>query len=352
MSEEAKAAVAGEATNAPEAAEALLEVRELATHFRTDDGVVPAVDGISFSVARGETLALLGESGCGKSVTALSILRLLDYPPASHPTGAVLFEGRDLLKASERELRRVRGNRIAMIFQEPMTSLNPVYTVGEQIVEAVTLHQRVSRTEAIERAIEGLRRVQIPEPEKRLANYPHQMSGGMQQRVMIAMALACDPDLLMADEPTTALDVTVQAEILDLLAALQRERGLAMLFITHDLGVAARVATRVAVMYAGRIVESAAAREIYARPLHPYTLGLFRSLPRMGRRPGRLYQIPGQVPSPLEFPAGCRFHPRCAWADGRCRVEAPRLVEHRARHAAACWRTGPEGLPPIEEDEA
>jgi peptide/nickel transport system ATP-binding protein len=327
----------------------LLEVRELRTWFRTDIGEVPAVDGVSFDVGRGETLALLGESGCGKSVTALSILRLLDYPPAWHPGGQILFEGGDVLTMPAGKLRRLRGGRISMIFQEPMTSLNPVYTVGEQIVEAIVEHQEVSRAEAVERAVEALRAVQIPAPETRLESHPHEMSGGMQQRAMIAMALACDPELLIADEPTTALDVTVQAEILDLLSRLQSERRLAMLFITHDFGVAARVATRIAVMYAGKIVEMATTADLFAVALHPYALGLFRSLPRMGRRLKRLYQIPGSVPSPLAFPPGCRFHPRCAYAVERCREQAPPLIEHRPDHWAACWRTSAAGLPPIEE---
>ncbi len=317
----------------------LLDVRDLRTYFSTPEGEVPAVDGISFSVRSGETLALLGESGCGKSVTALSLLRLLEYPPAHHPSGRIIFEDVDLLGLPIAELRKRRGGSIAMIFQEPMTSLNPVFTVGNQLLEAIKLHQEVGYEEALERAIESLRQVQIPSPEDRLANYPHEMSGGMQQRVMIAMALACDPEFLIADEPTTALDVTVQAEVLELLAGLRIEKKLAMLFITHDLGVAASVADRVAVMYAGRIVEIASADNLYGNPQHPYTVGLFKSVPVMGRTGERLYQIPGQVPSPLEFPAGCRFHPRCPRASDQCRREHPAfsVVSGKADHAVACW---------------
>jgi peptide/nickel transport system ATP-binding protein len=317
----------------------LLDVQDLRTYFSTPEGEVPAVDGVSFSVKAGQTLALLGESGCGKSVTALSLLRLLEYPPAHHPSGRIYFEGVDLLQLPMGELRKRRGGSISMIFQEPMTSLNPVFTVGNQLLEAIKLHQNLNDQEALDRAVESLRQVQIPSPADRLANYPHEMSGGMQQRVMIAMALACDPEFLIADEPTTALDVTVQAEVLELLGRLRIEKKLAMLFITHDLGVAASVADRVAVMYAGRIAEIASAENIYRNPQHPYTVGLFKSVPVMGRTGERLYQIPGQVPSPLDFPTGCRFHPRCPRASDQCRREHPELtpIPGQDDHAIACW---------------
>ena len=315
---------------------ALLEVNELQTHFFTERGVAKAVDGVTFSVNAGETLCLVGESGCGKSVTALSILRLVT-PPGRIVGGGIRFDGRDLLALSKDEMRQIRGNQISMIFQEPMTSLNPVFTVGNQIAEAIRLHQRVSKAEARNRTIEMLRKVQISSPETRVDDYPHQMSGGMLQRVMIAMALACNPKLLIADEPTTALDVTVQAQILELLAQLRQEFKMAVLLITHDLGIVAEVADHVAVMYAGKIVEHATAMDLFARPSHPYTLGLFNSLPSRVKPDQKLAVIPGNVPSPLEFPTGCKFHPRCPFAVDRCRAEEPPLAEVSAGHRSACF---------------
>jgi oligopeptide/dipeptide ABC transporter ATP-binding protein len=315
---------------------ALLAVEHLQTHFFTDSGVAKAVDGVTFSVNPGSTLCLVGESGCGKSVTALSILRLVP-PPGRIVGGSIRFDGRDLLSLPKEEMRQMRGNRISMIFQEPMTSLNPVFTIGNQIGEAIELHQKVSKAEARHRTIEMLRKVQIPSPETRVDSYPHEMSGGMLQRVMIAMALACNPKLLIADEPTTALDVTVQAQILELLAQLQEEFKMALLLITHDLGIVAEVADHVAVMYAGKIVEHAGAKELFARPSHPYTLGLFHSLPVRGKRDQRLAVIPGNVPSPLESPGGCKFHPRCPFAADRCRAEEPPLANVGAAHRSACF---------------
>ncbi len=318
----------------------LLEVENLKTHFFTRDGVVRAVDGVSFTIQRGETLALVGESGCGKSVTSLSILRLIASPPGRIVEGAIRFEGRDLLALSEPDMRKVRGNEISMIFQEPMTSLNPVLTVGSQIAEALVLHRGLSRSDAMARAVEMLRLVNISEPTRRVSEYPHQMSGGMRQRVMIAMALACDPKLLIADEPTTALDVTIQAQILDLMRALKEKTGAAILLITHDLGVVAEMAQRVVVMYAGRKVEEAPVDDLFARPRHPYTRGLLKSVPRLGsaksaRQP--LAEIPGMVPSLREPMIGCAFAMRCAHATDRCRAEAPPLETKTDRHVVACW---------------
>ena len=323
--------------------ETLLSIEELSTHFFTEDGVARAVDGVSFRLRRGATFGLVGESGCGKSVTALSILRLVASPPGRIVSGRIVFDGRDLLTLPEEEVRRVRGNRIAMIFQEPMTSLNPVFTIGSQIIEAIVLHQHAGKAEARERTIELLRRVRIPAAQERVDAYPHQLSGGMKQRAMIAMALACNPDLLIADEPTTALDVTVEAQILDLLKELQADLGMSVLLITHDMGVVAETTEEVAVMYAGQIVESAATRALFARPHHPYTIGLFRSLPRLGGERRRLAVIPGTVPSPLRFPPGCRFHPRCFLSRGRerCREQEPELrqvVPPRADGPGHCSR--------------
>ncbi len=320
----------------------LIEVRDLRTYFFTDEGTARAVDGVSWSMRRGQTLALVGESGCGKSVTALSIMRLVPDPPGRIVGGSILFEGQDLARLPEKRMRAIRGNRIAMIFQEPMTSLNPVYTIGWQIAESVELHQRVGGREAWERAVEMLARVGIPAPAQRAAEYPHQLSGGMRQRVMIAMALSCNPDLLIADEPTTALDVTIQAQILDLMRRLQAERRMSVLMITHDLGVVAQIADEVGVMYAGRLVERAVVEDLFASPLHPYTQGLFRSIPRLSERRERLDVIPGNVPNPLRFPGGCRFHPRCPLAAGeeRCRQEDPPLLEIRPGHWTACWKAG------------
>jgi oligopeptide/dipeptide ABC transporter ATP-binding protein len=314
----------------------LLDVGNLVTVFRTDAGVASAVDGVSFAIGEGATLGLVGESGCGKSVTSLSILRLLPQPPGEIVSGSsVRFRDRELLSLPEREMRKVRGNDIAMIFQEPMTSLNPVYTVGSQIAEAVRLHRRVGRREAMVRAVEMLRLVGIPAPDRRASDYPHQLSGGQRQRVMIAMALCCDPELLIADEPTTALDVTIQAQILDLLAELRERLGMALLLITHDLGVVAQVCDRVAVMYAGRIVEEGPVQRIFEDPRHPYTQGLLRAIPQLGRNADRLETIPGQVPSALAWPSGCRFRARCPFAWERCTEEPPLLSVDPASHPAA-----------------
>ena len=322
----------------------LLRVRDLKTYFVTEQGsgTARAVDGVSFDVRPGETLGIVGESGCGKTVTSLSILRLIPEPPGHiRPGSFIEFEGRNILTLEPKELRAVRGNQIAMIFQEPMTSLNPVFTVGDQIAEAVIVHQHLSRAAARRRAIEMLQLVGIPDPEKRVDHYPHQMSGGMRQRVMIAMALVCHPKLLIADEPTTALDVTIQAQILELLERLQAELGMAVMLITHDLGVVAGTADRVVVMYAGQVVEQASTVELFARPLHPYTEGLLASVPRLDasqqyRARGRLHSIPGQVPAATAWPDGCRFHPRCPYAWDRCRAEEPPLLESGA-HTARCW---------------
>jgi len=288
-----------------------MEVNDLNIAFNTDRGQIRPVRDVSFSIFPAQTVALVGESGCGKSVSALSILRLIPTPPGKYLGGHILFEGRDLMKLSEREMRSVRGKDIAMIFQEPMTSLNPVYTIGDQIIEAITLHQGVSYDEAHQIAEQALRDVGIADPHRRVYEYPHQMSGGMRQRVMIAMALSCRPKLLIADEPTTALDVTIQAQILELLRKLQRERGMSILLITHDLGVVAENADVVAVMYASRVVEFAKVEDLFDKPQHPYTEGLFRSIPKLGQDAERLTTIPGQVPNPARFPAGCKFHPRC-----------------------------------------
>jgi oligopeptide transport system ATP-binding protein len=317
---------------------ALLEVRNLTTTFRTERGPLAAVDDVSFDVEAGETLAIVGESGSGKSVTALSILRLIPDPPGRITAGSVRFEGRDLLGLSDVEIRAVRGNRIAMIFQEPMTSLNPSLTVGLQVAEPVVLHRRSAWRDALARAASLLRKAQISDPESRLAAYPHQFSGGMRQRVMIAMALACEPKLIIADEPTTALDVTVQAQILELLKALTREAGSALILITHDLGVVARHADRVCVMYAGRIVESGPARAIYENPQHPYTIGLMASVPRLDQPVGRkLIPIEGQPPDLAALPPGCAFEPRCRHASPRCRDERPMLEPVGDRHIRACF---------------
>ena len=327
---------------------ALLEVEDLKTHFFTRDGVVRAVDGVSFAIHPGETLALVGESGCGKSVTSLSIMRLIASPPGRTVAGSIRFNGRDLLALSEREMRDVRGNEISMIFQEPMTSLNPVLTIGRQISETLVLHRGLARAEAMARAVEMLRLVNIPEPARRASEYPHQMSGGMRQRVMIAMALACDPKLLIADEPTTALDVTIQAQILDLMRALKEKTGAAILLITHDLGVVAEMAQRVVVMYAGRKVEEAPVNDLFDRPRHPYTRGLMKSIPRLGGGQAvgkRLAEIPGMVPSLREPIAGCAFADRCAHAIERCRAEAPPLEAKTPGHAVACWVA--DRLPPV-----
>ena len=322
---------------------ALLDVRALRTSFSTPQGEARAVDGVSFSIDAGRTLGLVGESGCGKTMTALSILRLT--PPAARIVGgSIVFDGRDLLTLSAAEMRRIRGNAIAMIFQEPMSSLNPVFTVGNQIAEAVRLHQGLNRRSAHDKAIEMLKLVDIPEAERRVDEYPHQLSGGMRQRVMIAMALSCHPRVLIADEPTTALDVTIQAQILDLLAGLQRRLGMAMILVTHDLGIVAERADDVAIMYAGRIVERAPVAAIFSSPRHPYTRGLLRSIPKVGAdRARRLEAIPGVVPDLLQLPSGCHFRDRCGRAISRCTAIDPSLDELRPGHWAACVRASEAG---------
>jgi oligopeptide/dipeptide ABC transporter ATP-binding protein len=323
--------------------EMVLEIDNLQTHFFTSAGVVRAVDGVSYAVRSGETLGVVGESGCGKSVTALSILRLVADPPGRILGGAIRFNGTNLLDLRESEMEGIRGNDISMIFQEPMTSLNPLLTVGRQISEAIALHRGVSRRDARDQAVEMLRRVHIPEPERRVDAYPHQLSGGMRQRVMIAMAVSCDPKVLIADEPTTALDVTIQAQILDLMRELQDRLSTAVILITHDMGVVAENADRVVVMYAGRKVEEASAKELFERPGHPYTKGLLGSIPNLevaahaGARRPRLNEIKGMVPSLAGLPEGCTFAPRCAFATAECRAAYPPLLQHRTGHWIACW---------------
>ena len=328
-------------STAPEAREQdiLLELDNLRTYFFTDQGVVRSVDGVSYTIRKGQTVGVVGESGCGKSVTSLAIMGLIPQPPGRVVSGRILFDGKDLTKFSEDELRKIRGNDISMIFQEPMTSLNPVYTVGNQIVEAIMLHQDKEYEEAWEIAIDMLRRVGIPGPEQRIDEYPHQMSGVMKQRVMIAMALACNPALLIADEPTTALDVTIQAQILDLLNRMQEEYQMAILLITHDLGVVAETCDYVVVMYAGQVVEQSEVEALFATPRHPYTRALFRSLPDIGgKEGGRLDTIKGMVPSPLNFPTGCRFRTRCEYATEKC-TALPKLTPSSPGHLVACHYT-------------
>jgi oligopeptide/dipeptide ABC transporter ATP-binding protein len=316
----------------------LLDVRNLNTTFRTAAGLVRAVDGVSWDIEEGETVALVGESGCGKSVSALSVMRLVAEPAGRIESGEVLYKGRDLLKLSEEEMRSVRGREIAMVFQEPMTSLNPVLSIGRQLTEGLEIHMKLKPREAQERAVELLALVGIPDPARRLAQYPHHFSGGMRQRMMIAMALACNPSLILADEPTTALDVTIQAQILELMKDLARRLGVAMLIITHNLGVVARYADRVNVMYAGRIIERATAAELYANPRHPYTLGLLRSVPRLDEpRRARLDPIQGQPPDLTRLPPGCAFAPRCAYRVERCGEAPPRLETLVPGHLSACW---------------
>jgi oligopeptide/dipeptide ABC transporter ATP-binding protein len=319
----------------------ILEVRNLSTHFFTRAGQVKAADDISFDIKKGSTLALVGESGSGKSVTSLSIMRLVP-PPGQITEGEIVFRGRDLMKLDNEQMRRLRGREIAMIFQDPMTSLNPVYTVGDQIAEAIELHQRLPRKQAWTKAVEMMKRVKIPDAERRASDYPHQLSGGMRQRVMIAMALSCNPALLIADEPTTALDVTIQAEILELLRGLREDFDLSMLLITHDLGVVAETADRVAVMYAGRIVEVASARELFHSPRHPYTEGLLRSVPRLteeGLKLRRLETIEGTVPNLLRLPPGCKFAPRCAYVIDECTANEIELLTVKGEHLARCIRS-------------
>ena len=323
--------------------EKVLEVKNLKTYFYTDEGEIPAVDGVDFSLERGETLAIVGESGCGKSVTSLSILRLIATPPGKIVDGEILYNGRDLLKLSEKEMRSVRGNDISMIFQEPMTSLNPVFTVGKQIMESLIYHQNMTKEQARERAIEMLRLVDIPNPEKCINNYPHNLSGGMRQRVMIAMALACNPKVLIADDPTTALDVTIQAQILKLMAELQKKTETGIILITHDLGIVAQIARNVMVMYAGEAVEYADVRSIFKDPRHPYTIGLLKSIPSIHETQDELYTIKGMVPSPKNLPKGCLFAPRCEYATERCLQERPPLVDIGEGRKLRCWNcTGGE----------
>ena len=335
------AAAATEAT----AGDSALEVKDLQTWFYTRQGIVKAVDGVSFNLRKGETLGIVGESGCGKSITALSVMRLVPDPPGRIIGGRVTLDGRDLLDLDEAEMRLVRGNDISMIFQEPMTSLNPVLTIGYQIAEALILHRDLSRAEALSRAVEMLDMMRIPEPAQRAREYPHQLSGGMRQRAMIAMALACNPKVLIADEPTTALDVTIQAQILDLIVRLQQELGTAVILITHDLGVVAETTQRIIVMYAGRKVEEADVVPLFSNPMHPYTHGLMASVPRLAIMSGeesavdRLEEIPGIVPPLNNLPPGCAFAPRCRFADDRCRAEYPPYLEKQPGHWAACWHS-------------
>ena len=317
--------------------EPLLRIENLRTIFRSEEGTVRAVDGVSFDVGAGETVGLVGESGCGKSVTALSIMRLVSDPPGRIESGSIFWEGRDLLRLQEKEMRRVRGNEISIVFQEPLSSLNPVFTCGEQVREAIGLHQKLGRSASKRKAVEMLRLVKIPDPEKRYNSYPHQMSGGMRQRVMIAMALSCEPKMLIADEPSTALDVSVQAQIMELLSSLKERLGMAMLLITHDLAVVAQMADRVVVMYAGVVVEEAALDDLFARPAHPYTAGLLESIPRIGGGTGKLRAIGGAVPDPLYLPPGCRFSDRCPERFEKCGAGEPPLFDLGGGHRSRCW---------------
>lgn len=331
------------AENVAEKGHYLLEVRNLKTTFYTFDGVVPAVDGVSLTVRPGETVGVVGESGCGKSVTALSVIGLISYPPGKIEGGEIIFEGEDLLMKSPDEMRNIRGNKIAMIFQEPMTSLNPVYTIGDQIGEVLEFHRGYTKEQALERTVSLLNSVGIPGPEKRVSQYPHELSGGMRQRVMIAMALACDPKLLIADEPTTALDVTIQAQILEVMRDVRDRFGTAIMLITHDLGVVAEMAQKVVVMYLGRIVEEGSVREIFHNPMHPYTHALLRSIPKLGDKVKRLHVIPGVVPHAMFMPEGCKFHSRCRLATDKCREEEPGLRELCPGHLVRCYY-------PMDED--
>lgn len=318
-------------------AKRILKVENLKTTFFTDEGVIPAVDDVSFHLDEKETLAIVGESGCGKTVTSLSILRLIPYPPGKITDGHIYYDGKDLLSLSEKEMRTIRGNDISMIFQEPMTSLNPVFTVGAQIMESLTIHQNMSKADARKRAIEMIQLVGIPSPERCVDYYPHQLSGGMRQRIMIAMALACRPKILIADEPTTALDVTVQAQILRLMIELKEKTGAAIILITHDLGIVAQIADRVNVMYAGETVESADVKSIFREPLHPYTVGLLKSLPKINEDQDKLYNIKGSVPSPKNYPQGCRFSPRCEQAAEKCRRCKPEMFAINEGRLVRCW---------------
>lgn len=315
----------------------LLELQNLKTYFYTEDGVVKAVDGIDFDIFPGETLGVVGESGCGKSVTSLSIMNLIDSPPGKIVEGSIFFEGQDLTKLKEKQMRRIRGNEISMIFQEPMTSLDPVYTVGEQIYETIMIHKKLGKKKAKRQAVKMLDKVGISLPEQRVNEYPHQLSGGMRQRVMIAMALSCDPQLLIADEPTTALDVTIQAQILELINGLKGSLDMSIMMITHDLGVIAEISDRVAVMYAGKIIEYTDAETLFGDPGHPYTWGLMNSIPRLDEEVDRLQAIPGNVPDPLDFPEGCKFNSRCTIAEEKCFSEEPDIEEIESGHEIRCW---------------
>jgi oligopeptide/dipeptide ABC transporter ATP-binding protein len=316
----------------------LLDIRSLSVQFDTEEGIVRAVENVSLQVAPGEVLGLVGESGCGKSVTGLTLLRLIPTPPGRVVSGEILFDGKRVLDLSEKEMEKVRGNEISMVFQEPMTSLNPVFTIGDQIMEAILFHQRLDKAAARKRAVEMLNRVRIPDPEKRIDSYPHQLSGGMRQRAMIAMALSCQPKLLIADEPTTALDVTIQAQVLQLLREIQREMGMAVILITHDLGVVSEMASRIVVMYAGRVFESGPIEEVFGQTRNPYTRGLMKSIPHLDERKSRLDAIPGQVPDPMNLPAGCKFHPRCYLMIEDCRKEEPPLFRVNGDHFSRCIR--------------
>ena len=327
--------------------EALLEIRNLKTHFETDDGMVQAVDGVDLAIGRGETVGVVGESGCGKTVTAMSVLKLVPMPPGRIVAGQILWQGRDLVPLPAEEMNRIRSKEIAIVFQEPMTSLNPVYTVGEQIAEVVRRHEGLGRRAALDKTVEMLRLVQIPNPQRRVHDYPHQFSGGMRQRVMIAMALSCDPKLLIADEPTTALDVTIQAQILELLQDMKSRFGMAVMLITHAMGVVAETAQRVVVMYAGKVIEEGSVEQLFGRPRHPYTRGLIRSIPRIDRAAvskSRLETIGGVVPSLLHPPPGCRFAARCQYAMAKCREASPPLLEVAQGHKVACVLEQPEAV--------
>jgi oligopeptide/dipeptide ABC transporter ATP-binding protein len=318
--------------------ETLVKVSNLKTYFYTEDGVVPAIDGLDFEVFEGETLAIVGESGSGKSVTSLSMMRLIPNPPGKIVEGDIAFRGESLLSKSEEEMRKIRGNKISMIFQEPMTSLNPVFRIGDQIAETLILHQQMNKQQALQEAVELLKLVGIPEPERRVKQYPHELSGGMRQRVMIAIALACKPELLIADEPTTALDVTIQKQILQLMKQLKKTTNTSIVLITHDLGVVAEMADRVIVMYSGQVVEQGDVYTIFENPKHPYTEGLLRSMPGQEKRSGTLYAIEGVVPNPLHLPPGCRFAPRCRYASDLCRGDMPEITKLNEQESVRCWK--------------
>jgi oligopeptide/dipeptide ABC transporter ATP-binding protein len=314
----------------------LLSVQDLKVYFSGNERIARALDGISYDVRKGETICLVGESGCGKTVSALTILRIIPQPPGEVMGGKILFNGQDLLELSEEDMQKIRGNHIAMVFQEPMTSLNPVFTIGDQIKEAILVHEQLEKNEILPRCVQLLKDVGIPSPENRLNDYPHQLSGGQRQRVMIAMALACNPDLVIADEPTTALDVTIQVQILDLFKELQEKRNMSLLYITHDLGVVSNIADRIYVMYSGIIVEQGSTRDIFYNPCHPYTQGLLASLPSLKKRGSTLHSIPGAVPDPAYKPSGCPFHPRCEYATEICRSQFPEMCDYRDGHLSRC----------------